>query len=312
VTPAPGLAAVDDRALGTSLRMVVTLPGRLAEARRAVDRVLRDIDQACSRFREDSELSRLAAAAGGEVRVSPLLLMALRAALRGARLSGGAVDPTVGAAVRAIGYAGDFSTVVREGGPVPLVVRPVPGWRSIRLNEVSGSVAVPRGVELDLGSTAKALASDLAARVALAAIGGGGVLVGLGGDIAVAGEPPPGGWRVQVADDSGAPLSEHAETVAIRSGGVATSSTTVRRWTRGGVVLHHIVDPATGLPARGPWRTVTAAAGNCVDANIAATAAIVRGPSALPWLTATGLPARLLGQGGEVVRVGGWPEPPGA
>jgi FAD:protein FMN transferase len=310
VTPATGLAACDDRALGTSLRLVVTRPGRLAEARRAVDRVVGDVDAACSRFREDSELSRLCAGSGGEVRVSPLLLTALGAALRAARLSGGAVDPTVGTAVRALGYAGDFATVVRDGGPIPLVARRVPGWRSVRLNRVAGSVAVPRGVELDLGSTAKALASDLAARAALAVMAGGGVLVSLGGDIAVAGEPPAGGWRIQVADDSEAVLSEDAETVAVHSGGVATSSTTVRRWTRGGIVLHHIVDPATGLPADGPWRTVSAAAADCLDANIAATAAIVRGAAAVPWLEATGVAARLLGRSGEVVRLNGWPGPP--
>lgn len=136
---------------------------------------------------------------------------------------------------------------------------------------------------------------------------GGGVLVSLGGDVAVAGLPPDEGWHVQIAENSRAPITRDGETIAIRSGGVATSSTTVRRWRRGGIELHHIIDPATGLPAIGPWRTVSVVAGNCVDANIAATAAIVRGVAATAWLELAGLPARLVDRSGDVRRVGGWP-----
>lgn len=310
------IGVADDRAIGTTLRVIVTEARHLDAAKAAVDRVVGEIDQACSRFREDSELSRLQACAGREVRVSPLLLAALRAALRGARLSGGAVDPTVGTAVRTVGYSRDFAEVPADGGPISLTVGAVPGWQRITLNEASHSVIVPAGVEVDLGSTAKALASDLAARAALEAAGGdasgAGVLVSLGGDIAVAGTPPSAGWHVQVADTSAAEVTPDGETIAIRSGGMATSSTAVRRWTRGGVTLHHIIDPATGLPAGGPWRTVSVVAGTCLDANIAATAAIVRGVRAVEWLGAARLPARLVTHDGEVVRVAGWPEPPAA
>jgi thiamine biosynthesis lipoprotein len=302
-------SVADDRALGTSLRVVVTDPDRLDVAKAAVDEVVRAIDETCSRFREDSEISALQRNAGRETRVSPLLMLALGAALRGARLSGGAVDPTVGSAVRSIGYGGDFAGVALDGAPLRLVVTPVPGWQRIRLDERAHSAFIPEGIELDLGSTAKALASDLAATAALTAMRGAGVLVSLGGDIAVGGEPPEGGWGVQAADDSDAAISDDGETIAVRAGGVATSSTTVRCWWRGGVALHHIVDPATGLPAQGPWRTVTVVAADCLDANIAATAAIVRGEAALEWLDRLYLPSRLVTNGGEVVRVGGWPAP---
>ncbi|HKV86609.1 MAG TPA: FAD:protein FMN transferase [Candidatus Dormibacteraeota bacterium] len=88
---------------------------------------------------------------------------------------------------------------------------------------------------------------------------------------------------------------------------MATSSTTVRRWTRGGVVLHHIIDPDTGLPVQGCWRTATVAAGSCVDANIASTAAIVLGRRAIPWLEERGLAARLVDVAGGVHRTAGWP-----
>src|SRR5207302_793722 len=124
--------------------------------------------------------------------------------------------------------------------------------------------------------------------------------VSLGGDIAVAGQSPAGGWHVQVAEDSGARLLPDAESVSIEAGGLATSSTTVRTWTRGGVTLHHIIDPATGLPTAGPWRTATVFAGDCVDANIAATAAIVMGAGVPGWLASRGLAARLVDQAGEV------------
>jgi thiamine biosynthesis lipoprotein len=168
---------------------------------------------------------------------------------------------------------------------------------------------VPTGIEIDLGATAKALAADLAAAAALKAVGAGGVLVSLGGDIAVAGNPPVQGWAVQASEDSNAPIDDDEETITIESGGIATSSTTVRQWTRGGLVLHHIIDPSTGLPVVGRWRTASVVAASCVDANIASTAAIVMGDAAIPWLAANNLPARLVDRYGGIHRVSGWPEP---
>jgi thiamine biosynthesis lipoprotein len=153
------------------------------------------------------------------------------------------------------------------------------------------------------------LAADLAAAAALTAAGGGGVLVSLGGDIAVAGEAPPGGWLVQVSEDSGAPIEEGEEAVSITSGGIATSSTIVRRWVRGGVELHHIIDPAIGHPVAGPWRTASVAAADCVDANIASTAAIVKGDGALTWLERQRMAARLVDRAGVVHRTSRWPAP---
>ena len=303
------LGIADGRAFGGSMRVVVTTPEHLAAARAAVDMVVAEIDAAASRFRDDSELSRLNATPERDVALGPLLARAIEAALRGANLTGGAVDPTVGAAVRLAGYDGDFESVPAEGPSIRLVAHRVPGWEAIRFSPTLRTVRIPKGVEIDLGATAKALASDLAAEAASRAIGGGGVLVSLGGDIAVAGEPPPGGWSIQVSEDSAAPIREGEETVSIASGGLATSSITVRRWVRGGAVLHHIIDPATGLPADSRWRTATVAAARCVDANIASTAAIVKGEQAVAWLEAHRLAARLVDREGSVFRVAGWPDP---
>jgi thiamine biosynthesis lipoprotein len=298
---------VDGRALGTSMRLIVTRPKAVTVAKGAADRIIEAIDQAASRFREDSELSRVNREAGREVRISPLLAQAIGAGLRGARLTDGAVDPTVGTAVRLAGYDRDFAALPPDGSPIKLSVTRVPGWQAIRFDEGARVVLVPTGVEIDLGATAKALAADLAAAAALKAVGGGGVLVSLGGDIAVAGDPPVQGWAVQASEDSNAPIDDDEETITIESGGMATSSTTVRQWTRGGLVLHHIIDPSTGLPVTGRWRTASVVAASCVDANIASTAAIVMGDSAITWLAANRLPARLVDRDGAVHRISGWP-----
>ena len=307
-------ASVDWTALGTQVWLVVTDPAALAEARRGLTADLADVDAACSRFRPDSELMRLDDAAGpGPFPVSPLLAEAIGVALRAAALTGGDVDPTVGAAMVAIGYDRDFTQLPASGPPVTLTVRAIPGWQQVRLDEQARLLTLPRGVRLDLGATAKAWAADRSAGRLAAALGCG-VLVGLGGDISVAGDPPAGGWRIRVQDVTGRPEDPPvgpAAVVAIQAGGLATSSTTARRWRRGGEVLHHILDPRTGLPAPEYWRTVSVAAATCADANTASTAAIIKGPGAADWLTKSGLAARLVDPAGNVQSVNGWPGEPG-
>ncbi|MFG3292260.1 FAD:protein FMN transferase [Streptomyces sp. NPDC048179] len=303
-------AAAEWRALGTTVRLVVTDPALLDSCNLLLARQLAEVDAACSRFRDDSELAALDTTHGRPVRVSPLLAEALAVALRAAEATDGAVDPTVGSAMEAIGYDRDFTLVREDDRPVSLRVRRAPGWRLVTLDEKTGTVTVPEGVRLDLGATAKAWAADRAART-LARTAGCGVLVSLGGDTAVAGEPPAGGWQIRVQDITG-PVDEQPaqgsyDTVGLRSGGLATSGTTARRWQRGGHDLHHIVDPRTGLPVRSPWRTVSVAAASCADANAATTAALVKGAGAERWLTRLGLPARLVTHRGTVVTTPGWP-----
>jgi thiamine biosynthesis lipoprotein len=210
----------------------------------------------------------------------------------------------------AAGYDRDFAQVQRTGPPLVVTTRTVPGWREVHLE--GQSLTMPEGIQLDLGATAKAWAADRAA----ARIGrrlGCGVLVSLGGDIAVAGLAPDGGWRIRVQDVTGAPEDPPDgpyALIAIRAGGLATSSTTARRWQRGGDVLHHILDPRTGRPAEPVWRTVSVAADSCADANAASTAAIIRGRAALSWLAKLAVPARLVDASGVVFTVAGWPDEP--
>lgn len=306
-TPAPAEASASWEALGTGVQVIVTDARQLSAARRLLAADLAAVDLACSRFRPDSEIMGLEGT--GPVRVSPLLAEAIAVALRAARITDGDVDPTVGRAMDAIGYDRDFPLVAADGPAVKLRVAAVAGWRQVQFDEAARLVSLPAGVRLDLGATAKAWAADRSA-ARLAADLGCGVLVSLGGDIAVAGPPPDGGWRVRVQDVSGRPEDPPpgpAAVVAIREGGLATSSTTARRWRRGGDLLHHILDPRTGLPAPPVWRTVSVAAASCVDANTASTAAIIRGRPAPGWLEELGLPARLVDEAGSVRTVAGWP-----
>ena len=197
-----------------------------------------------------------------------------------------------------------WPTSRRDGPPLPDGWAPGADWRSIVLDGATRTVLVPDGVRLDLGATAKALAADRGAAAAASATGTG-VVLSLGGDVAVGGTPPPGGWPVALGDDHAAP---NGPVVALAGGGLATSSTTIRRWRRGDQVVHHILDPATGAPCPIVWRTVTVAASTCVQANVASTAAIVLGAEAPGWLARRRLPARLVRPGGEVQTVAGWLE----
>jgi len=308
------------RGIGTTATVAVTDRGALDVGAQLLREELDAIDLACSRFRPDSELQRLHHAAGAAVEVSPLLFDAIDVACAVARATGGAVDPTVGAAVSALGYDRDFAelggpdgapTAAGEGpgGPAPGArppAHPAPGWRRIRRHRSTRTVQVPAGVRLDLGSSAKALSADrAAARIARAT--SSGVLVSIGGDVAVAGAPPPGGWAVGIALDSARAPDDVDQVVAVRHGGLASSSTAVRTWWHDGRRRHHIVDPATGESAEPYWALVTACADSCVHANALTTAAVVWGRRAGPKLAAAGNPARLVRHDGVVLTVNGWP-----
>ena len=293
-------------ALGTTATLAVTHSAAFDPARVELKALLVAVDKACSRFRSDSDLMRVNSGAGHPVKVGSMLLDALDVALRAARLTAGDVDPTVGRAMRVLGYDRDFTEVVATAAPLTCVVERIPGWHTIRVDRTASTVQIPTGVELDLGATAKAFAADRAA-TSIADVIDGGILVSLGGDMSVAGSPPPDGWPVRVTDDHSTGPDAPGETIAIKAGGLATSSTAVRRWRRGDEQLHHIIDPSSGRPAPSPWRTVSVVAETCVDANIASTAAIVRGETAPRWLDELRLAARLVRRDGEVVRTGGWP-----
>lgn len=284
--------ARDFEAFTCSCRLAVTDERVLEPALGHVLSFLARVDEACSRFRPDSELNRLQREGGG--RVSPLLAALVRAALEAAERSGGDVVPTLGAELAELGYG-------PADGPTPSITQrllPSESWRGIRVED--GVLTLPAGVALDLGATAKAAAADQSAREVHERFGAS-VLVSLGGDLATAGADA---WEVFVQD-----LRDDPSTQVRLTGGwaMATSSTQKRRWLSGELERHHILDPRTSLPAQPVWRSVSVAAPDCVSANVASTAAIVRGERAVPWLRELGYPAWLVRADGRVLELNGWP-----
>ncbi len=299
-----GTAALDWPLWSTEARLAVTEPDLLAAAHSIAIGHLAAVEKACSRFRSDSEITALALRHGAPTNVSPLLAEFLQAALHAAERTDGDVDPTVGAALVNLGYDCDFPLIAPTPTPVRAVMRRPAAWTMLSLRE--GTATVPEGVQLDLGATAKALSADQCSRRVGERLGCG-ALISLGGDIATAGAGPVGGWQVLVQDGPGQPSSR----VSLPSGGaLATSSTQRRRWAHAGRDIHHVLDPRTGQPAAAHWRTVSIAAGSCVEANTISTACIVRGHAARDWLAQLGHPARLVDRDGRVHLLGGWPEQP--
>jgi FAD:protein FMN transferase len=301
-------------AIGTTACVVVTEPAHLDAAQRIVVDELKALDLACSRFRPDSEIARLAARGNAWTHVSDVLAEVLACALDVARATDGDVDPTMGTDLSFLGYDRDFGEMKEMSAPrtgnavLPLTYRLVyrTTWHDVEFDHTGRRVRVPAGLVLDLGAIAKAWCADRCA-VRIHRELGAGVLVSLGGDIATAGTGPDGGWLVRVQDLPDVDTGPSSVVVLHDGCAIATSSTITRTWQRGAVRLHHILDPATRRPAAPIWRTVTAVANSCVDANAATTAAIVRGRAAEPWLTSRKVAARLVDHNGRVHTLGGWP-----
>ncbi len=285
---------------GTYAFLAVDDPALLPRARAIADGILDAVEGEVSRFRPGSDLSRANARAGSWTAAGPLLVAATRAALWAAESTDGLVDPCLGRALVSLGYDADLATVRRRTTwGTPSAVPRLGAWRELEVRE--DAVRVPAGTALDLGATGKAWAADLVATTVAASLGGTAV-VSLGGDVSVQGARAT--WPVQVSET---PTGEGP--VVWVDGGLATSSTLVRRW-RGpsGSVVHHVVDPRTGCPAAEVHRTVTCGGADALAANTASTAALVLGTAAPDWLASRGVSARLVDAHGTVRTVGHWPE----
>ena len=286
-----------------TVRLVVADERVLRPATEDLVALLARVDAAASRFRADSALSR----ANAQRRTSgPGPAPAGRPGRRRPRRR--RAPPTAPSTPHSASRCTASATTATSPPCCTPASRPAApaaphsgSWRSVRLHREAGLLTVPVGTALDLGATAKAWTADHAART-LAARYGTAVLVELGGDVAVAGDHPEG-WTVQVAEHEGGP----GQLVTLRHGGLTTSTTTVRTWEYGAERVHHILDPRTGRPADGPWRTATVWADSALIANTASTAAIVLGEDAEPWLTRHGLAARLVARDGTVTTTAGWP-----
>jgi FAD:protein FMN transferase len=260
--------------------------------------------RAIDRFDPNSELSKVNRRAGLMTPVSSLCEEIVDAALDAAKLTSGACDPTVGVHLAAVGYDRDIDEV-RVGNDASGDNRPpassLPDWRRVRHNPAWHLIGVPGGTALDLGATAKAWTAQRCAREINAAFDTG-VLVSIGGDVAAAGSPRRP-WRVAVSECADAP----EQLVSFEHGSIATSTTTLRHWTHGGRAVHHIIDPRTGRPSDGRWRTASVWATDAVRANAMSTAVIACAEDAESLLTRTQTAARLVDTNGLVHLFGAWP-----
>jgi len=259
-------------------------------------------DQSCNRFRPESEVSRLNRADGATLPASPTLELAVAAALDAGEATEGLCDPTVLPALLSLGYDRDYDDLAQRGDFTPGPATPAPGLGAITLDRDQHTVRLAPGCQIDLGASAKALVADLVADELAAR---GGVVVEIGGDVAVRGRGPEGPWVIGVADTLA--ISGTEPRISLSAGGVATSSSTTRVWRAGGRTVNHIIDPRTGACADGPYATAAVSAASCVAANAFATAALLWGEDAGYYIAQAGWSGRLVRRDGTVEFVGGWP-----
>jgi FAD:protein FMN transferase len=280
-------------------RVAILLPDSQAECARAVDDLFAEWEQELSRFRPASGLSRLNAMAGRPAPAGPLLRRIVRRGLDAAAATDGVFDPLLGRQLEAVGYDVTFD---RIASPPPSDVPATPGgaWRCVEVDDAAGTITLPAGARLDLGGIAKGMAVD----ASISLLQGAGVesaLVSAGGDMAVIAHPE--GWPVEVQTHDGSAV------VSLLRGALATSTTRRRRWLQGGVERHHLLDPASGLPARSEVHSATVTADSCADAEVAAKVALVLGRDrGRRFLAERGLTG-LLVEDGRSTPVGSWPLP---
>lgn len=260
------------------------------------------VDAACNRFEPTSEISTLNSAGAGTYPISDTLELALDGALHAARVTDGLCDPTVLPALLALGYDCDYDELQKRDGTIArTVVKPL-GHGAVALDRAHHTVTLSPLCQLDLGASAKAMVADLVADD----VGeSGGVVVEVGGDVAVRGKNGADPWVVGISETL--ETSGREPKVCLERGGIATSSTTARTWRIGSQTANHIVDPRTGSFATGIYSVATVSAESCLTANAFATAALLWGEDAGFHIGQAGWAARLVRHDGVVEFVGGWP-----
>jgi FAD:protein FMN transferase len=287
------------RAMGSDAHLLVVggPTGLVDRAHRRID----DLERRWSRFRPDSEVSRLTQHAGSAVPVSSETVLLVGRSIDAWRLTGGAFDPTVLGDVLRAGYDRSFED--REEGAInvhPTLLRA--GCADIEVT--AQTVALPPGTGFDPGGIGKGLAGDLVAAEMMAA-GAAGVCVGLGGDVRVTGLAPDGqGWTIAV---------EHPwfpwplTSLGVGDGAVATSTTLLRRWRVGDTINHHLIDPSTGLPSDSDLTFATVVAGEAWIAEVQAKTVLLRGSMrAFDLIDGTGIEGLAMGRGGRVLMSSGF------
>jgi thiamine biosynthesis lipoprotein len=297
-----GMRRAAFHAMGTTIA-VIAPSGQAREALRLTRDLFDEWERTLSRFRPESELSRLNAAAGFCVAIGPLLLTTLNKAIDAARATRGVFDPTVLQRMIEIGYDRTFEAMPPR---LPAVQNArashVGGWREIMVDEPRRLVRLPAGVGLDFGGIAKGLAVDAALDL-LTEQGIMPALINAGGDLAVRGTPPNlPHWPIT------APGKDEQWVIGLEQGALATSGLSRRRWMQGDQPRHHLIDPRTGEPSASALWSVTAVAGACAQAEVAAKTALILGRErGAQFIASARLGALLVGQSGEWSAAGAWP-----
>lgn len=290
---APSLLRHRFRAMGTEIELLVEAEDA-AGALTAAEREFHRLEALLSRFRDDSELSRLNRL--GRLAAGPDLCEVVELALAARERTGGRFDIRVHDAVVAAGYDRSFELLAAEADVAPSTPAAVVGRSGGRsgISVQDGEIRLDEGVRLDLGGIGKGYACEHAAAILATA---GACLVNAGGDIATR----AGSWTVSL-ETSGEPLTlELSGSCAL-----ATSGRDLRRWRRGGRELHHLIDPATGLPAESDLLRVTAVGGDAVEAEVTAKALFLAGAAAgREEADSLGIPALFVTADGQTILAGG-------
>jgi thiamine biosynthesis lipoprotein len=280
------------RAMGTEVELLVEAD-EAATGLAAAEQEFHRLEALLTRFRADSELSRLNAA--GTLEAGPDLVRVVELALAANERTGGRFDLRVHDALVAAGYDRSFELVPPEADDPARREESLPEThRHVGIQVHESVIRLDEGVRLDLGGIGKGYACERAAEILATA---GPCLVNAGGDIATRASA----WTVAI-ETSGHPLTLELSG----SCGLATSGRDLRRWRRGGRELHHLIDPATGLPSHSDLLRVTAVAQDAIEAEVTAKALFLAGTEAARSEADTlGIPAVLVTESGRTLLAGG-------
>lgn len=253
--------------------------------------LLDELESRWSRFIETSDISRLNLAAGRPIHVAPTTVALLEKIADAYEITGGRFDPTVLPALVDAGYLTSIDDPVAHTSlPDSATFAPHRGFSFTHLLLDGGCcITLPEGMAIDAGGLGKGLAADLVVAELLGR-GARGALVSVGGDLAAAGHPPESdGWRLDV-EHPFCPTRVLAR-IMFSGGGVATSSTRIRRWSNNGE-QHHLIDPTTGKPSQSDLVAVTVIGSCGWEAEAHATALLLGGSADFaPYTTANQIEA---------------------
>ncbi|NUR17176.1 MAG: FAD:protein FMN transferase [Dermatophilaceae bacterium] len=298
-TTDPLLSEVRFRAMGSDFHVVVAGGDAGALLRHARDRV-EALEQAWSRFRPDSDLSRLNVAEGAWTTVEPETASLLSVAAHAYEVTAGLCDPRVHDDLVAAGYDRSFELLEAAERPAARSASARARREPFDVEVDDRAVRLPAGCRIDLGGIGKGRTADLVA-AELVALGADGACVNAGGDVRARGWAPGGFWAVEVEH----PFAPEApgSVVGVVDGAVATSSVLKRSWAAGaGRRAHHLIDPRTGAPADTGIASATVIAAQTLWAEVFAKAVVVAGPDdGLALIDRHALAARITLSSGEVL-----------